>query len=362
MMILYSYNHAHSFLVMTFLSNERIVLRYQGATSTPRSLPGGGPQGTLLGLLLFLVLINDIGFEDQENNVAEIITSKRNFRAANRIHMKYVDDLTVAEAIKLKNSVNFTPVTHRPQPDNYHARTGHSLKPELSHVFKQIKEVENYAVTNEMKINDKKTKFMLFNNSKVIDLMPRFNLGNQEINLVEEMKVLGVVLTSDLKWNSHTNHIVTSAFRKVWMLRRLKALGTALPELKDIYIQHVRSILEFAVPVWHSGLTQCNRSDIERVQRAALHVILGDSYTTYENALTVMSLETLESRRSKLCNKFAIKSVKHPKHSKWFKINKKVSITRQPQPKFCPVVSRTNRFKKSPLSYLTEVLNTKYTR
>ena len=83
-----------------------------------------------------------------------------------------------------------------------------------------------------MKINDKKTKFMLFNNSKVIDFMPRFNLGNQEINLVDEMKVLGVVLTSDLKWNSHTNHVITTAVKKVWMLRRLNALGTALPDLK----------------------------------------------------------------------------------------------------------------------------------
>ena len=83
-----------------------------------------------------------------------------------------------------------------------------------------------------MKINDKKTKFMLFNNSKVIDFIPRFTLGNQETNIVEEMKVLGVMLTSDLKWNSHTNHIITKAFKKVWMLRRLKTLGTALPELR----------------------------------------------------------------------------------------------------------------------------------
>ena len=203
---------------------------------------------------------------------------------------------------------------------------------------------------------------MLFNNSKIIAIMPKFTLGNEEINLVEELKVLGVVLSSDLKWNSHTDHIITSAFKKVWMLRRLKSLGTALPELKDIYIQHVRSILEFAVPVWHSGLTQCNRSDIERVQKSAMHIILGDSYTTYENALRTMDLETLESRRSRLCSKFAIKSLKHPKHSKWFKVNKKTTVTRQPQPKFCPVVWRTNRFKQSPISYLTDVLNKKYTK
>ena len=36
-----------------------------------KELPGGGPQGTLLGLLLFLVLINDVGFSNQENNIGE---------------------------------------------------------------------------------------------------------------------------------------------------------------------------------------------------------------------------------------------------------------------------------------------------
>ena len=53
-------------IVVAFLTNRKMVVRYQGATSGIKSLPGGGLQGTLLGLLLFLVLINDAGFQDQE--------------------------------------------------------------------------------------------------------------------------------------------------------------------------------------------------------------------------------------------------------------------------------------------------------
>ena len=136
--------------------------------------------------------------------------------------------------------------------------------------------VEQYAVDNEMKVNTRKNKLMVFNNSRIFDFMPSFHLANEEIQLIEEMKILGVVLSSDLKWNANTNHIVTNAFKRVWMLRRLKTLGTALPELKDVYNKQVRSVLELAVPVWHSSLTQGNVSDIERVQKAALHVMLGD--------------------------------------------------------------------------------------
>ena len=50
-------------------------------------------------------------------------------------------------------------------------------------MFKQIEEVKSYAVANEMKINSRKTKFMLFNNCRNLDFMPKLNLENDEIEL-----------------------------------------------------------------------------------------------------------------------------------------------------------------------------------
>ena len=56
-------------LVMGFLSQRSMVVRYKGVTTESKPLPGGGPQGTLLGLLLFLILINQCGFEDKNMNI-----------------------------------------------------------------------------------------------------------------------------------------------------------------------------------------------------------------------------------------------------------------------------------------------------
>ena len=86
-------------------------VKYKGKYSQLFSLPGGGPQGSLLGLFLFLVLINDAGFEGQQNNVGELITRK------NTIHLKYVDDLALAEAIDMKTQLTHVPVEERTLPD-----------------------------------------------------------------------------------------------------------------------------------------------------------------------------------------------------------------------------------------------------
>ena len=90
-------------IVMVFMHERRsMVVRYKGKQSTSKSLPGRGPQSAPLGMLLFLVLINDAGFEGLKNNTGELITSKKNIKAANVIHLKYVDDLTMAEFINIK--------------------------------------------------------------------------------------------------------------------------------------------------------------------------------------------------------------------------------------------------------------------
>ena len=123
-----------------------------------------------------------------------------------------------------------------------------------------------------------------------------------------ELKWLGLIIRSDLKWSSNTEHIISKAYKRLWMVRRLKALGADTPKLVDVYIKQVRSIMELAVPAWHSSLTGADTIDIERVQKSALQVILGKSYTTYNQALMDLNLVTLQERRILLCEKFSKKS------------------------------------------------------
>ena len=137
--------------------------------------------------------------------------------------------------------------------------------------------------------------------------------------------------------------VVQKAIKQMWILRRLKNHGAETQDLKYVYIKQIQ-----------------NKVDIERVLRAALQIILGQEFRSYNSALNILHLESLATSREKLCLKFGKKASKHQKHSKWFKENNREKETRLPRPKYCPVFSRTKRFKNSPISYLTGLLNQFY--
>ena len=64
-------------------------------------------------------------------------------------------------------------------------RTGHVLPLDKSRIITQLQKTETYAQTNEMKINYKKTKLIIFNPCKSIDFMPEVSLSGQNIEVVE---------------------------------------------------------------------------------------------------------------------------------------------------------------------------------
>ena len=211
-----------------------------------------------------------------------------------------------------------------------------------------------------MKINISKTKLMLFNPCKTRDFLPEMEMNGTRLDLVEEAKLLGVIISSNLSWSSNTDYIVERCNKKTWTLRRLKQLGASHKDLIDVYCKQIRSIAEFAAPVWNSSLTGDDIVKLERIQKIALHIILGDKYYSYTSALKILGMEKLSQRRKQLCLKFAKRAMKSEKFSKWFKPSIPNLRTRRLKPKFCNVFSRTARFEKYPISYLTRLLNQHY--
>ena len=116
------------------------------------------------------------------------------------------------------------------------------------------------------------------------------------------------------------------------------------------------------MPVWHPALTR----QIEWVQRSAFYIIHGERYEIYENALNILGSETFDVRRVKLCKKkIARKAIRNPKYANWFcpvyRVPGQNIKTRGCQTKSTfnlkPVNTKTYRFEKSPIPYITKLLN-----
>ena len=79
----------------------------------------------------------------------------------------------------------------------------------------------------------------------------------------------------------------------------------------DVYNKQIRCVLELAVAVWTPGLTKQEGYQIERVQKCALHVILGETYLSYDSAVQSLKVENLCARRVRICLNFAKSCEKH---------------------------------------------------
>ena len=81
--------------------------------------------------------------------------------------------------------------------------------------------------------------------------------------------------------------------------------------------------------------------------------------------MNILGSETLDERRVKLCQKFARKALRNPKYANWFcpvyRVPGQNMRTRRCQTKSTfnlkPVHTRTYRFEKSPIPYMTKLLN-----
>ena len=85
--------------------------------------------------------------------------------------------------------------------------------------------------------------------------------------------------------------------------------------------------------VWSPGITAGQVAQIERVQKTACAVMLGASYLDYSHALSMLNLGLLSERRK---DRLQTRSIKTD---------------------LIPVHTRTKRYERSPLPYLTSLLN-----
>ena len=162
----------------SFLSNRTQTVMIKGQKSTSSVLKSGVPQGSVLGPILFLIYISDIG-----ENVA----------ASLKI---YVDDSKVKKRIKNETDVE-----------------------ELQ---SQLEKMYSWETENNMKFNGKKFQVVRYGRNQ--DLKNETSYFTPEMEEIIErftsLRDLGIILNEDGTFTDHIDHVCKKVRQKMgWILR-----------------------------------------------------------------------------------------------------------------------------------------------
>ena len=327
-------------ILMSFFENRLMFVKWHGVNSSTKSLPGGGPQGTSLGLWSFLSQTNDNPEDTDIENM-----------------YKFVDDKTTLEVINL---MSIGIASHNPKvtvPSN--VGTSNLIIPaENLKTQEHLNNISKWTGDKKMRLNIDKTKNIIFNFSKKSQFSTEIRLEDKVIETVSETKLLGTLITNNMSWKKNIEKIVKESNRRMSFLHKIAKFTSNKQDLKRIYILQVRSKLEQSAVVWHSSLTKECCDKLERVQKSALKVILGSSYTSYSDALNDLKLQSLAERRRSLCLKFAKKCLRTEKFNSMFpKKTKLHCMSKRYQEKFMVKDTWTERYKRSAIPYMVKLLN-----
>ena len=174
-----SYGLRGTFLLWfrSYLASRKQYVRVEGCTSLFRSLDRGVPQGSVLGPLLHLMYTSPI---------AKIIT-----RYGLKYHL-YADDSQLY--------ISFITDSHE------------DLQMVKAKIEMCVKEINAWLVYNGLKLNQDKSKLVLFTSKfRDVPILDHVEIIDEKIKPVSTFKTLGVILDKYLSLNEHLTKICKSA-------------------------------------------------------------------------------------------------------------------------------------------------------
>ena len=216
--------------------------------------------------------------------------------------------------------------------------------------------ISKWTSDHEMVLNPKKSKYMIMNFCQSKQFSTRLTINNSLIEQVSKTRLLGVIISEDLTWHANTQDLVLRANKRMLMLRKLSEFSVAKIDLITIYKLFIRSIIDQSSVVWSCSLTKEEVLSLGRIQKVALKIIYETDYDTYENALKMSNLSTVEERHKMLSLRFALKCTKSEKASHMFPLAPQKPWARESE-QFLVPMARKERYLKSAIPSMARALN-----
>jgi hypothetical protein len=223
-----------------YLSHRLQYVYLNGTKSDELLMTCGVPQGSILGPLLFILYINDL------TTVTKLLT-----------FIMFADDTNIF--INGSNLENLTSTANC-----------------------ELKKISDWFSANLLSLNIKKTNYLIFGNKKISDLQILIN--NEMITRVHETKFLGVIIQSNLKWDSHISLIKNKISKSIGIMNKAKDL-LSTQHLKILYQSLVEPYLNYCCIIWGSPNKTTAHEILHKLQKRAIRHITYAQFRTHTKPL-----------------------------------------------------------------------------
>ena len=121
-----------------------------------------------------------------------------------------------------------------------------------------------------------------------------------------------LTISGKLTWNAHITEITKKASKKLYFLVQLKRARVSQEDLCHFYTTCVRSVTDYAAPVFHHTLPAYLSQELECVQKRAMRII--SPGIEYQQALALRSLPTVAEHHHNICTRTFESIMDDPNH------------------------------------------------
>ena len=238
--------------IHNFLSDRKQIILANGSKSTKSDVRSGVPQGTVLGPLLFLIMINDLS-----DSVVESMVSL------------FADDTRVTKIIKNHDDVQ-------------------KLQDDLNRVYK-------WQEDNNMVFNSKKFELLRYGRNKTFKNSNYTKPDkNDKIEVKHVVRDLGVMMNDEADFSDHIDKVVTKASQKAgWVLRTFACRKTYF--MKMMWKSLVQGHIDYASQLYQP-LQSGDLARIEGLQKVFTKKIPEVRNMSYWQRLKYLKLNSQQRR------------------------------------------------------------------
>ena len=148
-----------------------------------------------------------------------------------------------------------------------------------------------------MSIHPDKTKAMIITTRQKHQRAPlklSLSLGEKNIEQVNEHKVLGLIIDSDLSWHSHLNSLTKRLSINTYLLSRLKKYASSIA-LKLFFEAYINSFVNYVSTIWDNVSGEYMKR-LNAVRRRAVKLLINDQNMSTDDKFRELKILPLDKQ------------------------------------------------------------------